>query len=49
MADDDSKALKLVRWICDHAIEGVPPLSSAKDLALEYKIDKASWAGPSTP
>jgi uncharacterized protein (DUF697 family) len=40
MAGDDSKALKLVRWICDQAIEGVPPLSSAKDLAQEYKIDR---------
>lgn len=36
---DDSKALKLVKWIADKGINGVPPLSSAKNLALEYKID----------
>ena len=35
----DSKALQLVRWILDQAIDGVPPLSSAGNLAEEYLID----------
>lgn len=34
-----SQALQLVNWIVDSAIEGVPPLSSAYDLAQEYLID----------
>ena len=36
----DPKATKLVNWIVKKGIEGVPPLSSANDLALEYKIDQ---------
>ena len=36
----ESNAIKLVKWIISMAIEGVPPLSSAKDLAIEYKIDQ---------
>jgi hypothetical protein len=39
MAEKDSKAVKLVKWISDKAIDGVPPLSSADDLAQEYLID----------
>jgi uncharacterized protein (DUF697 family) len=35
----ESTALKVVKWIADQGINGVPPLSSAHDLALEYKID----------
>lgn len=38
---DETKALKLVNWITDRAIEGVPPLSSAKNLADEYLLDKS--------
>jgi len=38
---DSSKALQLVNWIVDKAIDGVPPLSSAHDLAQEYLIDKS--------
>ena len=38
---DESKAIKFVNWITEQAIEGVPPLSSAKDLAEEYLIDKS--------
>jgi uncharacterized protein (DUF697 family) len=34
----EQKADELVRWITDKAIAGVPPLSSAKNLADEYKI-----------
>lgn len=36
---NDSKVLHLVRRILDQAIEGLPPLSSASDLAKEYEID----------
>jgi len=36
----DSNAIKLVKWIAAQGIEGVPPLSSAKNLAVEYKIDQ---------
>ena len=32
-------AQKLVKWIADRAIGGLPPLSSAEDLAQEYLID----------
>jgi len=32
------KAEALVKWITDKAITGVPPLSSAEDLADEYRI-----------
>jgi uncharacterized protein (DUF697 family) len=43
MSDDprasDSKALHLVRGIVSHAIDGVPPMSSAFALASEYKSD----------
>jgi uncharacterized protein (DUF697 family) len=41
--DDDtpteSKALQLVRHLLDQAIDGVPPLSSATNLAKEYLLD----------
>jgi uncharacterized protein (DUF697 family) len=37
---DESKALKLVRWIADKGIEGVSPLTGSEDLATEYLIDK---------
>ncbi len=30
---------KLINWITDRAINGIPPLCSADNLALEYKID----------
>jgi uncharacterized protein (DUF697 family) len=36
----DSNAMKIVKWIAAKGISGVPPLSSATDLALEYKIDQ---------
>ena len=39
MKEEESKALTLVKWISDKAIDGVPPLSSAHDLADEYLID----------
>lgn len=35
----ESAALKVVKWLADQGINGVPPLSSARDLALEYQID----------
>ncbi|NJK93054.1 MAG: EcsC family protein [Blastochloris sp.] len=38
-APDTNTALKLTEWITDRAIQGVPPLCSAENLALEYKID----------
>lgn len=38
---DDSKALKLINWITDKGINGVPLLSSAWDLAHEYQIDSS--------
>ena len=41
MATNESKALQLVNWIVDSAIEGVPPLSSASSLAQEYLIDQS--------
>ena len=37
---EESRALTLVKWISDKAIDGVPPLSSAHDLADEYLIDR---------
>jgi hypothetical protein len=37
----DNQAIKLVKWIIDKAVEGLPPLSSAADLAQEYLIDKS--------
>lgn len=36
----DSSATKIVKWIATKGIEGVPPLSSAANLALEYAIDQ---------
>jgi len=47
MADDESsgdsepKALRLVRKVLDQALNGLPPLSSAHDLAQEYIIDNS--------
>jgi hypothetical protein len=41
---DESKAIQVVKWITDKAIAGIPPLSSAEDLAKEYLIDQ-SYAG----
>ncbi len=38
--DDGKRALKLVKWLSDHAIDGVPSLSSAQDLATEYVRDQ---------
>lgn len=51
MADDpepnDSNVRKLVRKVLDHAIDGVPPLTGAADLAREYQID-GSYANDHT-
>lgn len=42
MADsDESNALRVVKWVTERAIEGVPPLSSAESLAQEYLIDSS--------
>ncbi len=41
MAKKKSKAVQVVNWITNKAIQGVPPLSSAKDLAKEYLIDRS--------
>jgi hypothetical protein len=38
--NEESRALTLVKWISDKAIDGVRPLSSAYDLAEEYLIDR---------
>jgi EcsC protein family len=38
--NEESRALTLVKWISNKAIDGVPPLSSAHDLADEYLIDR---------
>jgi len=35
----ESQIQQVVQWITDKAISGVPPLSSAEDLATEYLID----------
>ena len=35
----EGQAVKLVKWIVDKAVDGVPPLSSAEELAQEYMID----------
>lgn len=35
----ESQAVKIVKWIIDKAVNGLPPLSSADDLAQEYLID----------
>lgn len=37
----ENKALQLINWLTEKAIEGVPPLSSAEDLAQEYLIDQS--------
>lgn len=34
--NEGTRALGLVKWLADHAIDGVRPLSSAQDLATEY-------------
>ncbi len=39
MVNDEPKASQLVTWIVDTAVDGVPPLSSASNLAKEYMID----------
>jgi len=41
LAKNESKAVQLVNWVIDRGIEGVPPLSSAENLAIEYLIDKS--------
>ena len=38
---DDSKAIKLVKWVADKSVKGLPPLNSAHDLAMEYLIDQS--------
>jgi hypothetical protein len=35
----EHKALQLINWLTEKAIQGAPPLSSAEDLAQEYLID----------
>src|SRR5262249_41137585 len=37
---EENKALALVKWISNKAIDGTPPLSSAHDLADEYLTDR---------
>ncbi len=37
----ENKALQLINWLTEKAIEGAPPLSSAEDLAQEYLIDQS--------
>jgi hypothetical protein len=39
MANTESKALAVVRWLADNAIVGVPGMSSARALAQEYLDD----------
>ena len=42
IAENEGKqALTLVKWLSDHAIDGVRPLSSAQDLAAEYLRDES--------
>jgi hypothetical protein len=36
-----SEASRLVSWLSDKGIDGIPPLSSAEDLAQEYLIDQS--------
>lgn len=36
---EESKALKVINYIMDKAINGIPPLCSAQDLADQYLID----------
>ena len=43
--NNENKALGLVQWLSDRAIDGVRPLSSAHDLADEYLLD---WGYKST-
>jgi hypothetical protein len=38
---DDNRALKLINWITDKGINGVPLLYSAKRLAQEYQTDSS--------
>ena len=38
--NEESRALTLVKWISNKAIDGIKPLSSAHDLAEEYLIDR---------
>ena len=40
-AIEGTQALALVKWLADHAIDGVRPLSSAQDLATEYLLDES--------
>lgn len=35
----EGQAVRLVKWIIDKAVDGIPPLSGAEDLAQEYLID----------
>ena len=37
----NSAAVKVVRFVLDKGIKGVPPLSSASDLAQEYLLDQS--------
>ena len=39
--NNENKALRLVQWLSDQAIDGVRPLSSARDLADEYLLDQS--------
>ena len=39
--NEGKRALTLVKWLSDHAIDGVRPLSSAHDLAAEYLRDQS--------
>jgi len=38
----ENKAVALVKWLTDKAVRGVPPLSSANNLAQEYLLDRAT-------
>jgi hypothetical protein len=40
MSHNENKAVRLVQWLSDQAIDGVRPLSSARDLADEYLLDR---------
>lgn len=35
------KALQLINWLTETGMQGIPPLSSAEDLAQEYLIDQS--------
>ena len=39
--NEGKRALTLVKWLSDHSIDGVRPLSSAQDLATEYLSDQS--------